>query len=151
MQRRCIAAAACAVAFAGIAACSPGRGLIAVRGTETVYTNPLAGRHVRAAYPDIKAGAPVMVVNGAGKVIGTGTLRYSATATARELKRVTTGVSGVSSADYAPFVAEYVFTVTVPAGAARYGITTGQHRRAVWFSGAQMRKGPALTLGSING
>jgi hypothetical protein len=37
--------------------------------------------------------------------------------------------------------------MTVPGGEARYGITIGHNLGTVWFTPAQMAKGPGVSLG----
>lgn len=99
-----------------------------VHGTEHVVVNSLGGMTTTRAFPDISNGSPVRVVNSSGTVIGTGTLAPS-------------DPSSWGSQD-----AVYSFTVTVPAGEPRYGIEIGRGRGTVWLTGAQMRRGPALSV-----
>jgi len=89
------------------------------------------------------------VTDSSGKVIGTGTLSYSSADTAAFLLEATAG-TGLTAAELEPDVAVYTFTVTVPGGLARYGITVGRNRGVIYESASQM-KDPGLTLGSLSG
>jgi len=119
-------------------------------GTVTLYSDPLSGLNVQDSYPDITSGSQVTVSDSSGKVIGTGTLSYSSTETARFLMEAAAqeAGTGLTAAELAPDVAIYTFTVTVPGGQARYGITVGRNRGVVYESASQM-KDPGLTLGSL--
>lgn len=89
-----------------------------------------------AGFSDITAGSQVVVTSSAGNVVGTGTLSYDA-----QQSQFQSGLQpGLS-------VCIYPFTVTVPGGLSRYGITVS-HRGTVWFSPAQMTKGPGLVISS---
>lgn len=81
-------------------------------------------------YPDVQAGAQVIVVNSAGTVIATGNLG-----------------AGHPQDAITPDVCRFPFNVKVPGGLPRYGIEIG-HRGTVWYSQAEMRSGPKLTLGA---
>ena len=102
------------------------RQLMTVHGTEQVVVNSWTGMTTSAAFPDITAGSPVTVVNPAGQMIGTGVLAAS------------------DPSSWGPQDSVFSFTVTVPAGEARYGIEIGRNRGTNWFSPTQMRKGPAV-------
>lgn len=80
-------------------------------------------------YPDISSGAQVVITDPAGKVIAVTSLGAK--------DAVLTQNGGVG-------ICRYPFMVTVGARA-RYGITIAQ-RGTVWFTAAEMRKGPALSL-----
>lgn len=83
------------------------------------------------SYPDVQAGSQVIVRNSAGTVIATASL-------------------GSGHADDGENLADncrFPFDVKVPGGLARYGIEIG-HRGTVWYSPAEMRNGPKLTLGA---
>jgi hypothetical protein len=81
------------------------------------------------AFPDIQDGGQVTVTGPSGVVLATGTLAE------------TSAPGTVAVWDF------YTFTVTVPGGQARYGIQIGRDRGTVWYSGAEMRSGPALCVG----
>lgn len=91
-----------------------------------------------SGFSDITEGAQVVVTNSSGSVIGTTSLSYNGPLSSAESK-IQKGMS----------VCVYPFTVTVPGALSRYGITVS-HRGTVWFSAAQMAKGPGLSLGSSN-
>lgn len=82
------------------------------------------------SYPDISPGSQVTIKGSTGKVIATPTLGAK--------DAVVTGNNGVG-------ICRYPFRATV-AAQARYGITVGTNRGVVWFTAAQMRKGPVLSL-----
>lgn len=87
-------------------------------------------------FSDITQGTQVVVTNSGGQVVGTSALNYSAQDSAAQ-----SGLqSGLS-------VCIYTFTVSVPGGLPRYGITVS-HRGTVWFTATQMSKGPGLSLSS---
>ncbi len=102
--------------------------MLAVHGTEQVVVTSFDGMSTSGAFPDITAGSPVTVVDTSGHVLGTGTLAAS-------------DPSSWGSQD-----AVYSFIVTVPAGEPRYGIEIGRNRGTEWFSEAQMRSGPSLSV-----
>jgi hypothetical protein len=104
---------------------------------------------VQNAYPDIASGSQVTVTDSPGKVIGTGTLSYDPVQTATTLVTATAG-TGLTASELTAFVAVYDFTVTVPGGLDRYGITVGQNRGTIYETATQMKKGPSLTLGSLS-
>ena len=119
-----------ALVAAALLAAACGGGQLTVHGAEDVSVSPGSGMTVQQAFPDITSGSQVTVVDPSGKVIGTGTLAYA---------------KGDATAALQWEMA-YVFTVTVPAGEARYGIQVGHGRGTVWFTPQQMAKGPALSL-----
>jgi len=92
-----------------------------------------------AGYSDITDGTQVVVTNSTGTVIGTGTLSYDGNVS----KALSSAQSGLSAC-------VYDFTVSVPGGLPRYGITVS-HRGTIWFDSGQMESGPGLTLGSNSG
>ncbi len=102
--------------------------MITVHGTEQVVVTSFDGMSITAAFPDITGGSRVTVVDPAGEVIGTGLLSPS------------------DPSSWGPQDAVYAFTVTVPAGEPSYGIEVGRNRGTVWFTEAQLRQGPALSL-----
>ena len=102
--------------------------MLTVHGTEQVLVNSFDGMSTDSAFPDITAGSRVTVVNGSGTVIGTGTLAAS------------------DPTSWGPQDAVYAFAVTVPAGQPRYGIEIGRNRGTQWFTEAQMRRGPSLSV-----
>jgi hypothetical protein len=87
-------------------------------------------------YPDLTAGTQVVVTDSGGSVIGTTELGYSADES-----------SALSALQPGMSVCVYPFTVKVPGGQARYGITVS-HRGTVWFTSAEMVKGPGLSITS---
>ena len=89
-----------------------------------------------AGFSDVTTGTQVTVTNPAGSVVATSSLNYDSSVSAMESK-LQMGLS----------VCVYTFTATVPGGLARYGITVSG-RGTVWFSPAQMAKGPGLSLSS---
>jgi hypothetical protein len=82
-----------------------------------------------ASYPDVEAGTQVVVKNSAGAVIATASLG-----------------AGHAQDAITPGVCRFPFDVKVPGGLPRYGIEIGR-RGTVWYSAAEMRNGPKLTLG----
>lgn len=119
-----VAGAAGGLAAAGVFS----RQMLTVHGTEQVVVNSFDGMSTETAFPDITGGARVTVVGVSGAVIGTGSLSAS------------------DPSSWGPQDAVYSFTVTVPEGEPRYGIEIGRNRGTAWFTGAQMRSGPALSL-----
>lgn len=112
-----------------LAGCGGGSQITA-HGTEDVTVSPGSGMTVQDAFPDVTNGSQVTVVDPSGKVIGTGTLSYAKGDTGAAIQ----------------WAMAYDFTVTVPGGETRYGIQIGHDRGTVWFTPAQMTKGPALQL-----
>lgn len=84
-------------------------------------------------YSDVAQGAQVVVTNSSGTVVGTGQLGNG-----KQQAIPGYGSFGASC--------NYPFTVKVPGGLTRYGITIS-HRGTIWFSAKQMQDGPGLTLG----
>jgi hypothetical protein len=84
-------------------------------------------------YPDITQGIQVVVTNSNGTIVATNQLGNS-----KESDVPGLGAYGASC--------NYPFTVQVPEGLARYGITV-LHRGIFWFTAKQMPAGPGLTLG----
>ena len=125
---------------------------ITSHGTVALYLNPLSGLNMQDAYPDITDGSQVTVSDSTGKVIGTGTLSYSSADTLTFLIEALGQEkgTGLTATELAPDVAIYTFTVTVPGGLDRYGITVGKNRGVIYESASQM-KDPGLTLGSLSG
>lgn len=151
--RRCLIPAAAVSAISLLSACSSTPPPVAAHGTVTLYTGLLSGSSVAEAYPDVTAGSQVTVTNTSGTVIGTGTLSYDKT---EEFELVTLAAAkmgsnaGVTAAALSSDVAVYEFTVTVPSGLSRYGISVGTGRGTIYENAAEM-KDPALTLGSLSG
>jgi hypothetical protein len=87
-------------------------------------------------FSDITDGTQVTVQNSSGAIIGTSTLSYDS-GLSSSMSKIQPGMS----------VCIYRFTVTVPGGLPRYGITVS-HRGTIYFSTAQMEKGPGLSLSS---
>ena len=143
---------AAALTLTTAAGCSSAPPSITAHATLTLYTGPLSGTTVTTAYPDITDGSQVTVTSPAGTVLTTGTLAYD-----KPLTDAEAAVAGVemglgASADLLQAdIAVYTFTVTVPGGQSRYGISVGQNRGTIWETAAQMEAGPGLTLGSLSG
>jgi hypothetical protein len=91
-------------------------------------------------FPDITDGTEVVITDPSGKVIGTGTLGYDQAASHD---------SNTGLGQMLDWVA-YDFTVTVPGGEPRYGVRVTTHG-TVWFTSAQMQKGPSLSLSGSGG
>jgi len=117
-------------------------------GTLSVYANAPSGPNVQTAYPDITDGSKVTVTDDSGKVIDTGTLTYSKRQTSVFLTEAAAKY-GRTTADLAPDVAIYTFTVTVPAGEQRYGFMVGKNRKTIWVPLSQVEN-PVLALGRIH-
>jgi hypothetical protein len=83
-------------------------------------------------YPDITAGTQVVLTNPSGKVLDASALGGGTDAPG--------GSGGVGQCNYP-------FTVRMIPGQPRYGITIGQNRGTVWFTPANMKNGPVLSLG----
>ena len=150
MKRPLLAIAAlAALAVTGCGSSSPGT--LAVHGTVEVFANPLNGATGGDTYPDIAAGSQVTVTNASGAVIGTGSLVYDSGTTKAAEQAFAAAIPGTSASIYSEWVEAFSFTVRVPGGLDRYGIETGQNRGILWFTAAQMSKGPALSLGSMGG
>lgn len=84
-------------------------------------------------YPDVDQGTQVVVTNSAGTVIATSQLGKG-----RQQDLPGYGSYGATC--------NYPFTVQVPGGLPRYGVTVA-HRGTIWFSARQMQDDPDLTLG----
>lgn len=81
-----------------------------------------------ADYPDIGDGTQVVITDPAGTVVATSAL----------------GTGGPVPGPMGG--CNYPFTAAVVAGQPRYGVTIGRDRGTVWFTAAQMRRGPDLIL-----
>lgn len=136
------AAIAAAAAIAALAACS-GPSSITAHGTELDC----------AGSGDVTAGSQVTVTDSAGHVIATSSLAEDNSRLAQQVVSQYDKVQADLSALPGGFgsgngAAAWKFTVTVPAGLARYGIAIGgPDRGVVWFSAQQMAAGPGLSLG----
>jgi hypothetical protein len=118
-----------ALTIAALAACSATPAPIRVRGTMQVQENC---NSATLDYPDIAAGDQVVITSPSGKVIATTSLGSQ--------DAVATGDNGAGECDYP-------FTARITEDQPRYGIAIGNNNRGtVWFSRAEMRKGPALSL-----
>lgn len=136
LSRRSLLIAAVAIVAIGgglIFGLTSGPGSITAHGTEMVCGNLLQGT-TPSDYADITDGTQVVVTDPSGKVIGNGALTSA--------PPVSASAGGLTLTDYL-----YNFTVTVPGGEARYGISIGQNRGTVWFTPDQMAKGPGVSLG----
>jgi hypothetical protein len=91
---------------------------------------------IDSGFSDIGDGTQVVVTNASSTVVGTAALSYNASLS-KALSKIQPGLS----------TCIYDFTVTVPRGLPRYGITIS-HRGTVWFSPLQMTKGPGLSVSS---
>jgi hypothetical protein len=136
-MRRTIAAALAVTALTaglGLAAC--GSSQITVKGAEEVCGGDAQGTSP-PGYTDVTAGTQVIVTDPAGTVIGTGTLAGGPATT------WSTTNAGLTTSSQV-----YRFTVTVPGGEKRYGISIGNVSRGrIWFSQQEMQAGPGLGLG----
>jgi hypothetical protein len=119
--------AAAALTMAGCSSASPG---ITAHGLVTVEESCDQGT---ADYPDIGPGAQVTVTDPSHKVVTTSILG------SQHSRQLVKGAGDFGA------VCSYPFTVKVPAGLARYGITVS-HRGTIYYSPAQMAKGPWLTM-----
>jgi hypothetical protein len=99
---------------------------VTVHGSMTVTESCLSAN---SDYPDVSTGAQVIITDASGKVLAQGALGGEKT------------VSQPLGDE-----CDYPFTVQVPSGQARYGITIGHNRGTVWFTPAEMRRGPGLSL-----
>ncbi len=127
-----------------LAGCSAS-GTMTVSGHEVVVIDPDNNTEIWGIFPDVGAKTPVTVLNGAGRIIGSATLRFEPHVSARDGAKYNSDSENVSD-----FIAVYSFTVSVPRGLARYGIKIGSSHGTVWLSAAQMSGGPVLTLGSMS-
>jgi len=110
--------------------------LITAHGTELVCTSILGdGGTPAEIYPDVTDGTQVTVTDPDGKVIGTSELSSTRDAEAAELSILP-----------GEHVDAYAFTVKVPGGLARYGITAGHDRGTLYYTARQMKAGPRLGL-----
>lgn len=91
-------------------------------------------------FPDITDGAQVVVVDPSGTVIGTGTLSYDQAASNDSAVGVGQTLDWFT----------YDFAVTVPGGQPRYGVRITTHG-TVWYTQAQFKKGPTLSLTGTGG
>lgn len=135
-----LAAALLATAVAvPVALLSNGPGDFTARGGESVCVDA----------PDVTAGTQVTVTDSAGRVIGTGTLADDNSAAAVAAVKQYAQLSGVLAAfaGNSAVMSVYTFAVAVPGGQQRYGVSTSERRGTVWFTEAQMRQGPHLSLG----
>jgi hypothetical protein len=133
------------IVLAALAGCSAGGGAMTVTGHEVVVIDPDNNTEIGFVFPDIVARTPVTVLNNAGRVIGSGVLRFEPHVSARDGAKYNSDSENVSD-----FIAVYSFTVSVPRGLARYGIKIGSSHGTAWLSAAQMSGGPVLTLGSMS-
>jgi hypothetical protein len=133
-----------------VAACGSSAPPITAHGTLTVYNDAFSGLSMAEAYPDISDGSQVTVTDPSGTVIGSGTLSYDKVKTLEFVLEGSAKYPALAST-LSQDVAIYDFTVSgLPGGEARYGIKVGQNRGTIWFTPAQMKAGPGLTLGSLS-
>ena len=109
------------------------------------------GDQVCVDAPDVTNGSQVTVTDSSGHVIATGTLAEDdSAATVKAVKaydqlQFSLG-SFLGGSDSGMSV--YKFSVTVPVGQPRYGVSIGNgNRGTIWFTEQQMRKGPQVSLG----
>lgn len=115
---------------------------ITVHGQETTCINA----------PDVTDGSQVIVTDGNGHILSTGVLAADGSKKALDdiesydktvmaLESLASGGGGMSI---------YDFSVTVPSGQDRYGISIGGPTRGtIWLSSDQMQAGPDLSLGCL--
>lgn len=120
-------------------------GAMTVTGHEVVVIDPDNNTEIAGVFPDIRARTPVTVLNSAGRVVGSGVLRFEPHVSARDGAKYNSDSENVSD-----FIAVYSFTVSVPRGLARYGLKIGSNHGTAWLSAAQMSGGAVLTLGSMS-
>jgi hypothetical protein len=89
-----------------------------------------------SGFSDITDGTQVVATSPSGAVVGTGSLSYDSSLS-NALSKLQPGLSKCI----------YHFSVNVPGGLSRYGITVS-HRGTVWVSPSQMAKGPGLSVSS---
>jgi hypothetical protein len=138
-----------AVALAAVLAGCGSTPPIHTDGQLEVFASPLNGQSAQTAYPGITPGTQVIVVNSSGKVIGTGSLTYNAAAVQAADKQFAAALPGTPASMYSTWIEAFGFTATVPGGQPRYGIQVSGQPGTVWFTPAEMRKGPVLSLGSM--
>jgi hypothetical protein len=138
-----VAATALAVLFLAASCATVSHGHQTVRGHQVVLIIPDA-ENTSIVFPDVAPGTPVTVRDGHGHRIGSGELAFNDAATTSDWEKFNTDPENGGN-----FVAVFDFTVTVPAGLPRYGVTVGTGHGVAWFSAAQMLAGPVLTIGSL--
>lgn len=127
-----------AAVLAVLAGCSGGPGSITAHGTAQDCTGALS------------TGDQVTVADPTGKILGSGTLAednspqaLAAEKTYDDLQLSLSQFGGSSSG-----MTVYDFTVGgLPGGEQRYGISAGSGHGTIWFTPAEMKKGPGLNLG----
>lgn len=95
-------------------------------------------------------GTPVAITNSSGTVVADATLTTDGSPAALAMVKQYDDLNALASAlnGGATGMSAYNWTVTVPAGQARYGVTVGSATKGtIWFSEQQMRSGPATSLG----
>jgi hypothetical protein len=97
-------------------------------------------------------GEQVLILDASGKVLAVTTLRENtkmeqkleADPSAKQLATESGGLSALGGGTAADIIGYYTFTATVPSGGSTYGVKIG-NGRTLWFTGAQMAKGPGVT------
>jgi hypothetical protein len=127
------------IAVIALAACSGSPAGFTVKGTVQDCTGTLS------------TGGQVTVADASGKILGSGTL------TDDNSKAATTLISGydalqaqlsVLGGQTSPGMSIYDFTVAaLPGGQSRYGVSAGGQHGTVWFTPAEMSKGPDVSVG----
>jgi hypothetical protein len=135
-----------AVLALGTASCTaPADGRETVQGHQVVLIYPDAA-NVSFVYPGMHDGTPVIVRDDQGHRVSSGKLVFNMAATGQDQEKFINDPENGGD-----FVAVFDFTVAVPPGLKRYGITVGTGHGEAWFTSQQMLAGPVLTLGSLNG
>jgi hypothetical protein len=93
------------------------------------------------------AGASGSICSGLGCRVdvpqgGTGSLTYDAAAEKTAIGQFAAAIPDTPASMYRTWVEAFAFTATVPSGEQRYGIELGHDQGTVWFTQAEMRKGP---------
>ena len=115
-----------------------------VHGHEVVVISSSNNTEIWEVFPDVRGGTVVRVDSGSGRVVGAAVLRLNQAISYRDGAKYNGDPENVND-----FIAVYNFLVRIPAGLPRYGVTIGTGHGTVWFSAAEMREGPVLTLGSL--
>jgi hypothetical protein len=120
------------------------KGAMLVQGHEVVVISSNNDTEIQGVFPGVTGGTRVTVSSLAGKIIGSGVLRFNSSLSGRDGEKYNGDSENVSD-----FIAVYDFTVIFPAKRNSYGIAIGSGHGTVWFTAAKMRSGPVLTLGSL--
>lgn len=129
-KRTIITATAVAVACAGIVA-----GVVLSSGSNMTVHGILED-----CTQNVSTGEQVTVTDSSGTVIGTSSVTDTGQGTVTPAWMQTFGGAPAGTE-------KFKFTITVPTGEVRYGINIGDIKPTIWFSQAEMQKGPGLTNG----